>query len=196
MYRLIRISPFLLVPLCLLCMLAACGSNEQTAHTRLGNSTPTPSVHATVSPTVQSTPPRVPSTPVPTHSVVVTTSKTEYLASDAITVTVSNNLSASIYASGYYTNCTPAQLEMKSGTVWTTLGRCPEATQSALSLQPGSANVFLLQPSTGPMISHTGSGATWTSGTYRVSFNYTLQPDPDTSQGGINIVSKEFTIHT
>jgi hypothetical protein len=125
---------------------------------------------------------------------VVTTDKNRYSRSDIITVIIDNNLSTSIYASAYYTDCTPVQLQRKSETSWSALGRCPEATQSALAIQSGSPKEFQLHPSSGPAGSRMGSGATWVPGTYRISFSYTLQPDPDTVQGSGDIVSTEFTI--
>jgi hypothetical protein len=55
---------------------------------------------------------------------------------------------------------------------------------------------LVLEEGKPPMVLHVGSSTAWTSGTYRVSFHYTRQTDPDTSWGGINIVSGEFTIPT
>ena len=210
MYTLLRKKYFLLGLVCTIFLVAACGSNDHT--TQMGNSTPTQVAHATKtvvptstvqpSPTVQGVTPtategsKLMPTPSSNNAVIVATDKAGYAKNNSITVTVTNNSSSNIYASAYYTNCTPVQLQQKSGTGWAVQGRCPEATQSALVIQPGSSRVFVLRPSVSPMPSRVSSATTWTVGTYRVSFNYTLQPDPDSSQGGINIVSEEFTINS
>jgi hypothetical protein len=209
MYTLLRKKYVLCGFVCTLFLVAACGGNEHT--TQVGKSTPTQTAHTTktvvptatvqASPTVQGATPTATegSKPMPSPSandaIIVATDKAGYAKSNSITVTVTNNSSATIYASAYYTNCTPVQMQLKSGAGWTIQGRCPEATQAALVIQPGSSRVFVLRPSASPMTSRVSSATAWTAGTYRASFNYTLQADPDSAQGGINIVSEEFTIN-
>jgi hypothetical protein len=133
--------------------------------------------------------------PSSTPSVKVTTDTTQYATNESITVLITNGLSTSIYTSAYYTQCTPVQLQIRNATTWNVIGRCPESTQSALVIQSGSSKSFVLRPSIGSMRSRVHSGARWAVGTYRIAFNYTLQPDPDSSRGGIQRTSEQFTIH-
>lgn len=161
----------------------ACGHSEQ----------PTQPAHATVSPPSTA---QVQRTPSQTGSVLITTDKSQYSTSDMITVTIIDNLSGTIYASPYYTECMPIQLQIKSAASWVALGRCPETTQGVLAIQPGNPIVYRLRPVAGSMGSQTGSGTTWTPGIYRVTCSYTLQPDPDTVHGGIEIVSQTFIINS
>jgi hypothetical protein len=198
MYRLRRKKHVLLMLLCLACLFVACSGNAQTTAPFLSpftaQSSQTVPKTAQLSPTATETAKSM-QNPSSTPSVKVTTDSPQYATNESITVLITNGLSASIYASAYYTQCTPVQLQIRSATTWNMIGRCPESTQSALVIQSGSAKSLVLRPSIGSMRSRVHSGTKWATGTYRISFNYTLQPDPDSSRGGIQRTSEEFTIH-
>ncbi len=185
-------------------LITACGNISQT-NTSLP-STPTPIVRATPGMTATAT---LPSTPTPIvratpgttgtttvqGKITLTVSQTTYNASDAIIVTVANGLSESIFATPYYTSCTPVKLEIEVQGSWTTVGKCVRGQVThVVTMQAGSTTQLRLSPvanSARPNVT-----ARWQAGTYRASLMYTTtSPDPDTynPQGAV-ILSTPFSV--
>lgn len=117
--------------------------------------------------------------------------KSQYASNEGITVTIINGLSSSIYASSYYTNCTPLALEWKTSKGWVSQGRCPEQSTHVIALKPGSVTSLQLTPISGSY--KPNANTTWQPGTYRVTLYYNTIPDQDTTQG-VHVQSPDFTI--
>ncbi len=119
-------------------------------------------------------------------------SKSRYAPNEVITVTITNGLSTSIYASANFTGCTLVLLEWKTPTGWVPRGRCPAAQfVGTVELKPGSATPQQLTPVAG--VVRPSNNATWQAGTYRVIFAYSLKPDEGSTQGTI-VQSENFTV--
>jgi hypothetical protein len=174
-----------LLTLSLVFSIAACGGASQPP---VGNPNPsTPA--ATNTPQASATIINVPITPGQVRLVL---GKSHYAPNEAITVTITNGLSASIYASANFTDCTLVLLEWKTPTSWVPRGRCPAAQfVGTVELKPGSATPQQLTPVAG--VVRPSSNATWQAGTYRVIFAYSLKPDEGGTQGTI-VQSENFTV--
>src|SRR5258708_28641123 len=122
-----------LLALSLASSIAACGGASQPP---VGNPNPgTPA--ATNTPQASVVIIDVPITPGQVRLVL---SKSHYAPNEAITVTITNGLSTSIYASANFTDCTLVLLEWKTPTRSGPLGRSPAAQfVGTVELQPGSA---------------------------------------------------------
>lgn len=174
-----------LLALSLASSIAACGGASQPA---VGNPNPgTPAAKNT--PQASATFIDVPITPGQVRLVL---SKSQYAPNEAITVTITNGLSTSIYASANFTECTFVLLEWKTPTGWVPRGRCPSAQfAGTVELKPGSATPQQLTPVAG--VVRPSSNTTWQAGTYRVIFAYSLKPDEGSIQGMI-VQSENFTV--
>jgi hypothetical protein len=174
-----------LLPLSLTSAIAACGGTSQPP---VGNPNPgTPAAAGT--PQVSATVIHAPITP---GQVGLVPSKSHYAPREAITVTITNGLSTSIYASANFTGCTLVLLEWKTPTGWVPRGRCPSARLTGLvELKPGTATPQQLNPVAG--VIKPSSNTTWQAGTYRAIFAYSLKPDEGGVQGTI-VQSENFTI--
>ena len=123
--------------------------------------------------------------------VVLVLNKPHYVLNEVISVTITNGLSAPIFASSYYTNCTLVLLEWKYNDTWLPRGRCPSMAAHVIALKPGSTILQQLSPASSaprptPM-------AAWQQGVYRISFFYSVEPDEQNTQG-ISVQSEAFTI--
>ncbi len=174
-----------LLALFLISSLAACGSTSQPP---VGNPNPkTPAPGST--PQASATIINVPITPGQVRLVL---GKSHYAPNEAITVTITNGLSTSIYASANFTDCTLVLLEWKTPTGWVPRGRCPSAQLTSLvELKPGSATPQQLTPVAG--VVRPSANTTWQAGTYRAIFAYSLKPDEGGAQGTI-VQSENFTV--
>ena len=153
--------------------LAACGNASQS-HMNNGSSSAT----------------NTPGTGIP-GQVKLVLAKSQYAAKEGITVTIINGLSSSVYASSYYTNCTPLALEWKTSKGWVSQGRCLEQSTHVVELKPGSVTSLQLTPISGSY--KPNANFTWQPGTYRVTLYYNTTPDQDTTQG-THVQSPDFTI--
>jgi hypothetical protein len=180
-----NLLPQLLIILALAIGIAACGGTSQPP---VGNpNTKTPA--ATSTPQASATIINVPITPGQVRLIL---SKSHYAPHEAITVTIANGLSTSIYASANFTDCTLVLLEWKTPTGWVPRGRCPAAPLTGLvELKPGSATPQQLTPVAG--VVRPSANTTWQAGTYRAIFAYSLKPDEGGVQGTI-VQSENFTI--
>ena len=161
-----------------LCSLMACGSNGKNplSGTPTTTSTPQPNIGASATP----------------GQVKLVLDKSHYALNDAITVTIANGLSSTIFASAYYTNCTLVMLELKMGTTWVPQGICRHGMiPSLIPLKPGSVTPQQLTSETGTF--RPATSATWQAGIYRVVFAYGLTPDPGSTHS-VLVQSEEFTI--
>jgi hypothetical protein len=174
-----------LLALSLASSIAACGGASQPP---VGNPNPnTPA--ATSTPQASATITNVPITPGQVRLVL---SKSRYAPRETITVTITNGLSTSIYASANFTGCTLVLLEWKTPTGWVPRGRCPSARLTGLvELKPGSATPQQLTPVAG--VARPSAHATWQAGTYRAIFAYSLKPDEGSVRGTI-VQSEDFTV--
>lgn len=160
--------------------LAGCGSASQ--------------LHSSVTPTAISTvqaSATAPSGVVTPGQVKLVLDKSRYASNEAITVTILNGLSMSIYASAYYSDCTLVTLEWKTDTGWVTRGRCLSAVTHVVELMPGSVTEQQLVPVSSTF--RPTHNAAWQAGTYRVIFAYKLSPD-EGSTFGTAVESENFTI--
>jgi hypothetical protein len=177
--------PLLLIILTLAFSTAACGGASQPPVGNLNPSTPA----STSTPQASATIIHVPITPGQVRLVL---SKSQYAPNEVITVTITNGLSTSIYASANFTDCTLVLLEWKTPTGWVPRGRCPAAQfVGIVELKPGSATPQQLTPVAG--VVRPSSNTTWQAGTYRVIFAYSLKPDEGGTQGTI-VQSDNFTV--
>ncbi len=181
------LTMFIILILALAFSLTACGnasrpnSNSNGIGTGASSTTNTPQPHATAA---QGT--------VTPGQVKLVVAKPHYASNEEITVTIINGLSNSIYASAYYTNCTPIALEWKTTSGWVPQGRCHSAQSThVIELKPGSTTLLQLTPTSGSLKPTTNT--VWQPGTYRASFYYSMAPDPDNTQG-TNIQTADFTI--
>jgi hypothetical protein len=174
-----------LLVLSLTSSIAACGGASQPP---VGNPNPnTPAATSTLQ--VSATIIHVPITP---GQVKLVLSKSHYASNEIITVTITNGLSTSIYASANFTDCTLVLLEWKTPTGWVPRGRCPSARIAGLmELKPGSVTPQQLTPVAG--VVRPSSNTTWQAGMYRTIFAYSLKPDEGGTQGTI-VQSENFTI--
>jgi hypothetical protein len=180
-----NLLPQLLIILALAIGIAACGGTSQPSTGNTNRGTPA----ATSTPRVSATIIQAPITP---GRVGLVSSKSHYAPREAITVTITNGLSTSIYASANFTGCTLVLLEWKTPTGWVPRGRCPSARLTGLvELKPGSATPQQLTPVAG--VVKPSSNTTWQAGTYRAIFAYSLKPDEGGAQGTI-VQSENFTI--
>lgn len=180
-----NLLPQLLIILALSSSITACGGASQPP---VGNPNPnTPA--ATSTPQASATIIHMPITPGQVRLVL---SKSHYAPHEAITVTITNGLSTSIYASANFTGCTLVLLEWKTPTGWVPRGRCPSAQfVGTVELKSGSATPQQLTPVAG--VVKPSSNTTWQAGTYRVIFAYSLKPDEGSTQGTI-VQSEDFTV--
>lgn len=165
--------------------IAACGGASQPPAGYSNLSTPA----ATSTPQASATIIGVPITPGQVNLVM---SKSHYAPHETITLTITNGLSTSIYATANFTDCTLVLLEWKTPTGWVPRGRCPAAQfVGTVELKPGSATPQQLTPVAG--VVKPSSNTTWQAGTYRVIFAYSLKPGEDGTQGAI-VQSENFTV--
>ncbi|MBV9615645.1 MAG: hypothetical protein JO031_09335 [Ktedonobacteraceae bacterium] len=196
--------------------LGACGSVPQSGTS--SSNTPQTKSSATATATSRITPAPTPTTPIaptPTRTatpegvmsnqVKVTTDKLQYATNETVTIIVSNGLSHNIFISPYQTNCTPILLEKQGGTTWMPQNPCYRVQAAALlQLRAESVTMYQLAPAFRP---YPGGGSgiskiflppsiqhSWQPGTYRASISYTLQPDPDTIQGGTRVYSSVISV--
>ena len=174
-----------LLALSLVSSLAACGGTSQPPVGNPNPKTPAPTSTPQASATVINA-------PITPGQVRLVLGKSHYAPRDAITVTITNGLSTSIYASANFTDCTLVLLEWKTPTAWVPRGRCPSAQLTGLvELKPGSATPQQLAPVAG--IVRPSANTTWQAGTYRAIFAYSLKPDEGGTQGTI-VQSENFTV--
>ncbi len=174
-----------LLALSLASSIAACGGASQLP---VGNSNPsTPATTSTPQASVV-----IIDVPITPGQVRLVLSKSRYAPHEAITVTITNGLSTSIYASANFTDCTLVLLEWKTPTGWVPRGRCPSAQfVGTVELKPGSATPQQLTPVAG--VVKPSSDTTWQAGTYRVIFAYSLKPDEGGTQSTI-VQSENFIV--
>ena len=174
-----------LLALSLVSNLAACGGASQPPVGKPNTNTPA----ATSTPQASVVIIDVPITPGQVRLVV---SKSRYAPNEVITITITNGLSTSIYASANFTDCTLVLLEWKTPTGWLPRGRCPSAQfTGTIELKPGTATPQQLTPVAG--VVRPSSNTTWQAGTYRAIFTYSLKPDESGIQGTI-VQSENFSI--
>ena len=180
-----NLLPQLLIILALTFSITACGGASQPPVGNPNLSTPA----ATSTPQASVIIIDVPITPGQVRLVL---SKSQYAPNEAITVTITNGLSTSIFASANFTDCTLVLLEWKTPTSWVPRGRCPSAQfVGTVELKPGSATPQQLTPVAG--VVRPSSNTTWQAGMYRVIFAYSLKPDEGGAQGTI-VQSENFTV--
>ncbi len=138
-----NLLPQLLIILALTFSITACGGASQPPVGNPNLSTPA----ATSTPQASVIIIDVPITPGQVRLVL---SKSQYAPNEAITVTITNGLSTSIFASANFTDCTLVLLEWKTPTSWVPRGRCPSAQfAGTVELKPGSATPQQLTPVAG-----------------------------------------------
>lgn len=123
----------------------------------------------------------------PTQGVVVEVGASSYAATDAIAVTVRNDLSASIIATDHQTSCTIVQLQMQVNGAWQNQGGCAlgMATRQ-VPLAAGSSTAVSVSPSAGQI-----SARPWPAGSYRVAFSYRASANASASD---TVYSAPFTV--
>lgn len=166
--------------------IVACGNNSSAQNSATPTSSSVAQNSATPTPDPASS-----NTQTPQSQIMLSLDKARYTTHDRIQVTITNHLSAPIYISAYYTNCTAVSLELNVQNGWIAQGRCPSAAPHSVALQPGASLLQQLTPSaaTPQMAAH----AAWQAGTYRIALFYTLSPDGDTTQGE-TVLSHTFSI--
>ena len=177
--------PQLLIILAFAIGIAACGGTSQPPVGNPNPKTPAPTSTPQASVTIIG----VPITPGQVRLIL---SKSHYAPREAVTVTITNGLSTSIYASANFTDCTLVLLEWKTPTGWVPRGRCPSAQLTGLvELKSDSATQQQLTPVAG--VVRPSANTTWQAGTYRAVFAYSLKPDEGGAQGTI-VQSENFTV--
>lgn len=110
----------------------ACGNPSSSAQNSATSAPGSP----TQNPAPQGTP--IPPTPVP-HTppaqshIVLSLDKQRYTTRGRILVTITNHLSAPIFVSSYYTNCTVISLELNIQNTWQRQGRCLTAAPHSVA---------------------------------------------------------------
>lgn len=189
---------FVCISLCMLCLLplglAACGSGAQSdaGSSAAPGSTPSPVEKAATPGASTPVPPQ--QTPDAAHPVDVIISKASYTIQEAVTVTISNHLTQSIFAAVNPSSCAVIQLERQTSTGWQVQRLCNSfSATSMVAITPQSSKTIVLKP----RLSGVQPGAIagpWIAGTYRVVLAYHLAPDPDTIGGGTQVYSQNFAI--
>lgn len=174
-------------------IISACGGiSMSTPSNHHPGATPTPSFSS--SPVTSATPTvHVSPTGKKNGQVILTLDKTQYKSADVITVMITNQLTQTIYVNGRYYNCLLVQIEKRFATTWIPQGSCNRIQGfTPVRIQPGMQIKQQLVPGVStirPMSQHF-----WNTGTYRITFSYQLNYDPDTIGGGIHVMTSPFTI--
>ena len=118
----------------------------------------------------------------------VTTDRCQYEGSDAIVVTITNNLASTIYVTDHHTDCSVIILQKDVNGIWSNQVRCPSGILTRnIPIQPHSTLRQTLHPSQGY-----GAALSWPSGTYRLYLPYATKAGAASSTA--QTFSTTFTI--
>ena len=101
--------------------------------------------------------------------VEVSVDSAAYHGSDPISVAIANQSKNAVYAPDHQTNCSIAQLQMRSGDQWQPMGKCALMTPTRM---------HLISPGTSQVVSITPPKDGWPTGTYRVALTYSQTQQP------------------
>ena len=143
--------------------LGGCGV---TAAETGGNPTPLASPTASLASPTAST--EATGTAIVRGLVTVTLGKTRFMPTEAITVSINNGLSASIFVADHQTRCSLVTIEQQSASGWQAVAPCRVLTPIGMvEIKAGTSNIQQVMAS--------GQPPAWLSGTYRVQLAYSLQ---------------------
>jgi|SRR6185312_4077686 len=161
------------IPLCALAlMIAACGLQAGEANGR----TTTSAAGQTMSMTAAAHTPTI--TPKPssgTEQIRLVSDSSHYATSDAITITIRNSTSNTVYAVAHFTDCSIILIERFVASSWQPTNLCangyphPTITQVA----PGAESAIRVSPSSASSNAQADATSHWPAGTYRAGLTYT-----------------------
>jgi len=184
------------IPLCLLTLIAC--ENAQTQG-------PVPTSTTLTRETTMGTPQVQPTDNIkqgqgiapPARTAQIKLDKIAYSTHDIIKVTVTNRQTQSMYITSPQANCSLVRIEIQINKKWLHLGRCVEVQASPIRRLAAGANIQQsLRPEmiSGSKYPAATVTATWQPGIYRIVFEYSETPDPDSIGGTKSVTSYPFTI--
>ena len=133
----------------------------------------------------------------PTRTAQIQLDKIAYSTHDIIKVTITNLQTQSMYIASPQANCSLVRIEIQINKKWVRLGRCVEVQASPIrQLAAGTSIQQNIRPEmiSGSKYPAATVTATWQPGIYRIVFEYSEVPDPDSIGGTKSVTSYPFAI--
>jgi hypothetical protein len=125
--------------------------------------------------------------PAPGPAVTLTTDRVAYTPSDAITVTLVNGHSASVFTTDHHTGCSIITLRQQAGSGWRDVGGCRMGIATRIvEIPAGETKVVTLPPGAGEL-----RPMPWPVGTYRAQVRYGLSRE---TLGDLAVESADFVV--
>jgi hypothetical protein len=181
------------IPLCALAlMIAACGvqaggASGRTATSASGRATPMTAIVHT--PTSASNPSSG------TGQILLLPGSSHYATSDAITITIRNSTSKTVYAVAHFTDCSIIVIEQFVASNWRPMNLCANGYPHPVvtRISPGTETAIQMTPSSASSGAQAGATSQWPLGTYRAALTYTSSLSTAFS-AGTTIISTTFLV--